>query len=206
MHRRFLLAVAGSLLVLAGGRAQAQASPASAAATPAAPAALAAPPATSALAPPAEVATELPGPRLQGRGVLRFLGLRVYDVRLWTGAAPLTADFAAVPLALEFEYARGLSGSKIAERSLQEMRRQGELPSADAERWLSAMRQLFPDVRAGDRITAVLVPAMGVRFFINSRLKGDIRDPQFARLFIGIWLSPQTSEPALREALLGKPA
>ena len=30
-----------------------------------------------------------------------------------------------------------------------------------------------------------------------------MRDAEFARLFFGIWLSPRTSEPALREALLG---
>ncbi len=198
LQRRHLLAGAGVLALAAWAsapaQAQAQAQPGAANAA-------------AVMAPPAEVASELPGPRLQGRGALRFLGLRVYDARLWTGAAPLSAtDFAAVPLALEIEYARGLSGPKIADRSLQEMRRQGDLPAADAERWLGAMRQIFPDVRAGDRITAVLVPAMGVRFFINGRLKGDIRDPQFARLFIGIWLSPQTSEPSLRDALLGKTA
>ena len=157
-----------------------------------------------AVAPPTEVATELSGPKLLGSGVLRFLGLRIYDARLWLGAMPLVADWANVSLALELEYARGLDGTKIAERSLSEMRRQGDIAAADAERWLSAMKQVFPDVKTGDRITGVNVPGMGALFFVNGRLKGDIRDPQFARLFFGIWLSPRTSEPSLRDALLGK--
>ena len=157
-----------------------------------------------AVAPPAEVGTELPGPKLVGSGQLRFLGLRVYDARLWQGAAPLGADWVAVPLALELEYARSLDGAKIAERSLTEMRRQGDIAAADGERWLGAMKQIFPDVKAGDRLTGVNVPGMGARFFINGRLKGDIRDPVFARLFFGIWLSAKTSEPSLRDALLGK--
>jgi hypothetical protein len=32
---------------------------------------------------------------------------------------------------------------------------------------------------------------------------GEVRDATFARLFFGIWLSPRTSEPQLRAALLG---
>ena len=153
---------------------------------------------------PAEVSTELPGAKLLGAGRLRFLGLRVYEARLWVSAPAMAADWAAAPLALELEYARSLSGVRIAERSLSEMERQGEIEPAKAQRWLSAMKQIFPDVDASDRITGVNVPGMGARFFINSRLKGDLRDPEFARLFFGIWLSPKTSEPALREALLGK--
>jgi hypothetical protein len=30
-----------------------------------------------------------------------------------------------------------------------------------------------------------------------------VRDAQFAQLFFGVWLSPRTSQPALRAALLG---
>ena len=47
---------------------------------------------------------------------------------------------------------------------------------------------------------------MGARFFVNGQLKGDVREPEFARFFFGIWLSPKTSEPTLRDALLGKVA
>ena len=156
------------------------------------------------LAPPAEVATEIPDAKLQGSGALRFLGLRVYDARLWTLAPVPGADWAAAALALELEYARSLDGVRIAERSLSEMPRQGDIAADVAERWLDAMKQLFPDVKAGDRITGVNVPGLGARFFISGRLKGEVRDLGFARFFFGIWLSPKTSEPALRDALLGK--
>jgi hypothetical protein len=155
---------------------------------------------------PSEVVAALPGARLQGAGLLRFLGLRVYDIRLWTGAIAVGADWAqaaATPLALEIEYARALEGAQIAERTLKEMRRQAEIAAEVGVRWLVAMKQLLPDVRAGDRITGVHLPGEGARFFVNGRLQGDLRDADFARLFFGIWLSPRTSEPALREALLG---
>jgi hypothetical protein len=153
---------------------------------------------------PPEVAAEVPGARLLGKGQLRFLGLRVYDARLFVPAAAPGDDWAAAPLALELQYARSLDGAKIAERSLTEMRRQADIDNAKSARWVTAMKQVFPDVKEGDRITGFNVPGMGARFFVNGQLKGDIRDPEFARLFFGIWLSPKTSEPALRDALLGK--
>ena len=109
-----------------------------------------------------------------------------------------------MPLALELLYARSLEGIKIAERSLAEMQRQGEIEAAKAARWLGAMKQVFPDVQPGDRITGLHLPGLGARFFVNGQLKGDVRDAEFARLFFGIWLSSRTSEPALRDALLGK--
>jgi hypothetical protein len=159
----------------------------------------------SAPAAPPELSRELPGATLQGQGRLSFLGLHIYDARLWAGAAPVAAGWPGVPLALELVYARALKGVQIAERSLKEMKRLGDVPDARADPWLAGMKQLFPDVKEGDRITGVNVPGLGARFFVNGQLKGELRDPEFARLFFGIWLADSTSEPALRDALLGRP-
>lgn len=155
---------------------------------------------------PSEVKAELPDARLLGTDRLRVLFMHVYDARLWAGAQAPGTDWSAVPLALELEYARSLDGKAIAERSLEEMRRQGDIGAADAKRWLGSMVQLFPDVKAGDRITGVNLPEMGARFYLNGKPRGEVREPAFAKLFFGIWLSPRTSEPAMREALLGRRA
>jgi hypothetical protein len=152
--------------------------------------------------PPAEVSGELAGARLVGAGRLRFMGFSVYDARLWAPVPP--ADPLAVPLALELAYTRRLVGKLIAERSLAEMKRQGPIDDATGARWLQAMLQLFPDVAEGDRLTGVHRPGEAARFFHNGRFVGEIRDAEFARRFFGIWLTPQTSEPSLREALLGR--
>ncbi len=155
---------------------------------------------------PGELGGELPGARLQGSGRLRFLGLHVYDARLWVGVQPVATEWSTLPFALELVYARSLKGEQIAERSLKEMKRQGDISDVAAERWLGNMKQLFPDVNAGDRITGLNLPGAGARFFLNGQLRGEPREADFARLFFGIWLSPRTSEPALRESLLGSMA
>jgi hypothetical protein len=154
--------------------------------------------------PPPEVAAALPGARLLGSDLLRFLGLQIYEARLWVGTQPPAADWAAVPYALELRYARSLKGALIAERSLKEMGRQGEIAPADAERWLGRMKQIFPDVAEGDRITGLNLPGAGARFLFNGKPCGEVLEPAFARRFFGIWLAPQTSEPAMRDTLLGR--
>ena len=205
MRRRALLLSLGvGCTVCAAGSVWAQAP-----AVPAAPSNNSSTPTGNSIA-PAELAAEMPGSKLQGQGRLTFMTMRVYEARLWTSTTPSTTpigtDWATGPLALELIYARGLSGARIAERSLTEMQRQGDIDGTRSGRWLSAMKQIFPDVKEGDRITGVNLPGVGARFYFNGKLVGDVRDTDFARLFFGIWLSPRTSEPGLREALLGKPA
>jgi hypothetical protein len=159
-------------------------------------------PARAQTAPP-EIVQALPAARVQGEGRLRFFGLHVYDIRLWVlpGFAP--ERWAELPLALEIRYARTLHGRAIAERSIEEMKRQGELPSDRGRSWLDQMTRLFPDVREGDRILGLQQPGAGASFHVNGRWSGEVRDVDFARRFFGIWLAPQTSEPGLRQRLLG---
>ena len=150
-----------------------------------------------------EVATEVSGAKLQGQGKLTYFGLHVYDARLWVQDGFKAADFARAPMALELEYARTLYGRLIADRSLDEMKRVGDVTEAKASEWLAQMKTLFTDVSKGDRITGIQVPGVATRIFINGKLRGEVRDAEFTRLFFGIWLSPRTSEPKLRDALLG---
>jgi Chalcone isomerase-like len=151
--------------------------------------------------PPAEVATELPDARWRGTATMRFLGLHIYDIHLWS-PQPVQGDGSDQPLALALNYARSLKGPLIAERSLVEMRRIGSLSEAQASQWLDAMTRMFPDVGARDRLTGVHRPGQAARFYFNGRWRGEVVDSRFAQLFFGIWLSPRTSEPDMRERLL----
>jgi hypothetical protein len=153
---------------------------------------------------PPEVAAEIAGARLQGSQLFRYFGFRVYDIGLWVGERAVDDNWADRPLALAISYQRKLGGEQIAERSLEEMQGLADVSAADGQRWLQAMKRLFPDVNSGDRLTGVLLPGQGARFFLNGRLLGDVAEPEFARLFFGIWLASRTSEPAMRDALLGK--
>lgn len=152
--------------------------------------------------PPPEIAQHLPDARLSGHATLRFLGLAIYDIRLWS-AAPLPRDgIVQQPFGLELQYARALQGDKIAQRSLDEMQRIGKPSIEQTQRWLVTLKRLFPDVAAGDRLTGVNAAGRTL-FFHNARPLGMVDDADFGPLFFGIWLAPATAEPRLREQLLG---
>ena len=65
------------------------------------------------------------------------------------------------------------------------------------------MTPLFLDVKNGDRLTGIQRPGAAARFFFNGQFRGEVADAEFTRPFFGIWLSQRTSEPRLREQLLG---
>lgn len=154
---------------------------------------------------PDELRELLPDARLQGSGVLRFFGLRVYEARLWTAPAFVPDDYASHRLGLVLSYDRRLEGAAIAERSIAEMRRVGSFSEAQAQQWLTLMKQAFPDVKPGDRLLGWHDGQGLVRFFHNGRQTVETRDALYARLFFGIWLAPQSSAPALRQSLLSLP-
>jgi hypothetical protein len=103
---------------------------------------------------------------------------------------------------LELSYLRSLSGTAIAERSIKEMRRVGPISAEQEARWLKAMQEAFPDVKAGDRIVGLHTPGTGARFWYNGQSRPAVPDTEFSRYFFGIWLHDNTSEPKLRTSLL----
>ena len=133
---------------------------------------------------------------------LRVWGFEVYDARLWTPVGFRHSQYAQYSFALELQYLRRLEGAAIASRSIDEMRRVGSFTDAQAQSWLAAMRELFPNVSAGERITGVNLPGVGAEFWVNGQRVGAVNDLAFARLFFGIWLDERTSEPKMRAQLL----
>ena len=160
--------------------------------------------ADDAAAPPSFVQQALPAAALLGQAQMRFLGLRIYDARLWVGPQFKAADFGDYPLALELTYHRAFKGTGIAQRSIDEIERQGELAPALAQRWQKALTALLPDVQAGDRLIGLYQPGRGMQLWRGEQLLGTTDDAELAQRFFAIWLSPRTSEPGLRNALLAR--
>jgi hypothetical protein len=139
---------------------------------------------------------------LTGTARLSVFGFQVYDARLWTSAGFTRDSYASHPFALELAYLRDFEGAEIAKRSLKEMQGVEAFTAEQGRQWLAEMTRLFPNVKKGDRLTGIYRPGTGVAFLYNDRPTGEVRDADFARVFMGIWLSPRTSEPAMRERLL----
>ena len=151
---------------------------------------------------PAAITIEYPGLIARGEGVMRFFGVKVYDVRLWTMSNFFTPS---EPFALELVYDMALNGRDIAERSVQEMRAQGHRDAAKLKRWGDDMAKIFPDIKKGDALIGVSIPGKEARFYTREKFIAAVPDPEFAKAFFDIWLSEKTSAPTVRSKLLAAP-
>jgi len=142
----------------------------------------------------------IPNAKIVGEGRLTYMLLNVYDATLYAPHAQLTNN---QPFALSIHYLREINGNDIANRSIEEMRRQGLQDEEMLKTWHAEMSAIFPDVQNGTVLTAVFTPGKHTEFFQNNRSIGTINGDDFLHYFSGIWLSEKTSEPALREKLLG---
>lgn len=146
--------------------------------------------------------SELPKAELVGQGDFTWFGLRVYQARLWSPAAPVNWER---PFALELIYHRDLSRDTLVQASLDEMRRLGG-PGVDEARlaaWDGEMRQAFVDIQPGQRITGLYQPGQGSRFYVDGAFQHAVADADFARAFFAIWLDERARNPQLRRELLG---
>ena len=155
---------------------------------------------------PAAIAQVMGAARAIGQARLTVYGFSIYDAKLWAADGFSSAGYATQPFALELRYLRNFKGEMIAERSLAEMLRLGEISDEKASNWLASMKKTFPDVKKGDVLIGIHRPDGTASFNLNGKPIGEVNDAEFTRYFFGIWLSPKTSEPKMRIALIGSAA
>jgi hypothetical protein len=151
---------------------------------------------------PESATAGMPALKAVGGGLLRILGFRIYNAYLWT---PGGASFDhRKPFVLDIHYLRDFTARQLAERSIDEMRGQGVGHDGVYRKWVAEMQRVFADVKEGDRLTGVATAARTAKFFHNGNFRGEIADADFADAFFGIWLNEKTSQPRMRNQLLGK--
>jgi hypothetical protein len=136
-----------------------------------------------------------------GDGRLTYMFWDVYDATLY---APKGEWSDNKPYALQLNYLINVKGRKIAKISVEEIENQGFKDKEQLARWKSEMTRIFPDMAAGTSIIGVRTKAGNTVFYKNDKPIGTIKDKEFTKKFFAIWLSPNTSEPVLRQKLLGQ--
>jgi Chalcone isomerase-like len=152
---------------------------------------------------PQEINSALTPAQFSGTGKLTFFGLNVYQASLWVSSGFKPNDFEDHAFALDLHYLRNFSAADIAKRSLEEMQRIEPVPEQKAAQWMNVLNEVLPNVKKGDRLIGVHKPGASVTFWLNGKRSGEIKDAEFSKQFFAIWLSPKTSEPKLRKALVG---
>ena len=142
-----------------------------------------------------------PSMRLQGVSTLTFFGFRVYDARLWVSGDEWLEDGS---YALELSYHREIPAQKLIEATAKEIIRQQKISKDQLTIWLAQLKQVFPDVAPGDRITALHMSGGDVHFYHNYQLSGSVSSPGFSAAFFDIWLGEDARYQSMRDELLGQ--
>jgi len=140
--------------------------------------------------------------QLVGEARLKVLLWSVYDSRLYSKTGDYNPE--QRPLRFEIEYLRNIDASDLVLQTELEWEQQG-IDHPRQSQWLETLQELWPDVAEDDVITLDLDDQGYSTFYSNDELLGQINDPDFGAHFLDIWLSPATSRPELREALIGQP-
>lgn len=139
-------------------------------------------------------------PEIVGKARLKFMFWNVYEASLIAHKGNFTQE---QPFALELKYLRGFEGKEIASRSIDEMRSLGMDDEVKLAKWYQEMQGIFPNVKEGEMITGVVDDKQISHFFFNDKPLGIVHDKEFSKWFFNIWLSEKTSQPEMREQLLG---
>ena len=143
---------------------------------------------------PADIASA----KLQGSGRLTWWGLHIYDASFYRMGSLSSSEFV-----LDMRYQKSFSGTSIANRSVEEMKRLG-VPDTQASLWGKELTAFLPNVESGHTLTAFYSPKQGTIFYHDGKQIAQIPGAEFSKAFFGIWLDPKTSAPKLRTDLLGQ--
>ncbi|MCP5129734.1 MAG: chalcone isomerase family protein [Pseudomonadales bacterium] len=141
------------------------------------------------------------GMQMVGQARLQFMFWPVYDSRLYTSNGEFQEG--QLPLRLEIEYLRDVASAELVEHTRKEWQRLQPL-AVPEQQWLRTLSRLWPDVGKNDVLVLVLDEWGRSTFLLNGQPLGSVDEPAFGQRFLDIWLSPATSRPDLRLALLGR--
>lgn len=142
------------------------------------------------------VASALPGAEVRGTATLRFLGLPLYQARLFTvnGA---TLDWKQ-DFGIELTYLRNLTQHDLVEATLREFKRTG-----DALPLREQLNACFDAVDKGDRYLAVSDGNDRIAFWRNGARTCTLSHPQIKRRFMGIFVGDNTRSKSFTRKLTG---
>jgi len=135
----------------------------------------------------------------------RYWGFKVYVAALYVPHAvqDVQAELGAYPLRLVLYYYRSFTAPEFIESAEQTLVKN---PAVDLQKMrdrLERMNRHYRDVSAGDSYALEYDPESGLTLLSNGAAQVTIAGADFARAYLGIWLSPYSISSSLTESLLG---
>lgn len=138
--------------------------------------------------------------QLQGQTRFTYWFWDVYDIGYWRQTMLESGKTTTPSRLISLRYHRDILAKDLVQETSVQWQRVG-LDHALAEDWLRQLGELWPNVKANDRIDFQEF-SDGVCFFYNGRYMGRVIDKNFINPFFNIWIGEQTEYPRQRKALL----
>ncbi len=135
--------------------------------------------------------------QVRGEATFRFIGLPIYEARLFTNdGAPLDWD---KDFGIELNYLRNLTEKDLVESTLKELDRMGNsLPVREQ------LTQCFDDVSKGDRYLAVSRGQDQIGFWRNGVHVCTLSYPQIKQHFMAIFVGDNSRSKSFTRRLKGE--
>lgn len=149
---------------------------------------------------PPDIQNILSAPALRGQAEVRWLGLSIYDARLFTVKGQ-AFDWSR-PFALELSYNRGFSQDRLISATGKELVRL-EGPQTDHAAILDKLATCYKSVTAKDRFVAAGLTRDQIAFSLNGRPTCQLQHKNIRQRLLSIWVSDRARDPALSRQLRG---
>ncbi len=136
-------------------------------------------------------------PELRGSATFRFLGLPLYDAKLYTpGGAAFSWN---ENFGLQLTYRKNLKQKALVESTLEEMARQGNPAPTEVQ-----LQTCFQAVSKGDSYLAIAQGPNSVNFWRNGNKTCTLTNPGITRSFMSIFLGDNTRSASFTQQLKGQ--
>jgi hypothetical protein len=125
----------------------------------------------------------------------------IYKSKLQTTAGHYPLREKQGSILYEINYLADITAKELIQRTVEQWQHLGINPEI-YEVYLSDLERIWPDINDGDTLSLLIHKGCST-FYFNEVYVGVIESPEFGQFFLDIWLSENTSEPVLRDELLG---
>ncbi|GEB70313.1 hypothetical protein PC2016_3284 [Pseudoalteromonas carrageenovora] len=134
-----------------------------------------------------------------GEARMEYLFWDVYDATLFTPSGKYKSG--ENPIKFKLKYLRDFEAKDIVKATKEQWE---HLNKPDlSQKYADKLLNIWPNISKGDSLMLETDVNGKSTFYYNDEKVGQIDDVQFANDFLAIWLDKNTSEPALRQQLLG---
>lgn len=143
---------------------------------------------------------------LLGKADFKYLFVNIYSVALYVDQEKFTGDVLAahVPKFLHFKYHREIERERLVSGALDNLKDNPKLDYESFRATAEKLGQYYSDVRDGDQYFLTYIPGKGLTLSDPTTTFTTVREPDFAAIYLGIWLSDYPLSKRVRDQLLGR--